>query len=102
MNACTARQTVLLTCMPLQHYMVALARRLNLFRFAGQLVAVRLAYSAQAQCAAQLELAVYEQIRELQGCHVPRLVACGYACGGSAYFVATAYIKVRDPSDCKS
>ena len=65
-------------------------------------MAVRLAFSAQAQCAAQLEVAVYERIQELQGCHVPRLVASGYTCGGSAYFVATAYIKVHDPSNCES
>lgn len=65
-------------------------------------MAVRLAFSAQAQCAAQLEVAVYERIQELQGSHVPRLVAYGYTCGGSAYFVATAYIKVHDPSNCES
>lgn len=59
-------------------------------------MAVRLAFSDQAQCAAQLEVAVYERIQELQGCHVPRLLAYGYTCGGSAYFVATAYIKVQN------
>lgn len=67
-----------------------------LCRFAGQLVAVRLAFSDQAQCAAQLEVAVYEQIQELQGCCVPCLVAHGYTCGGSAYFAATTYIKVLE------
>lgn len=85
MNACTARQAAAWTYLPLQHCLVALARCSTLCRLAGQLVAVRLAFSDQDQCAAQLEVAVYERIQELQGCHVPRLLAYGYTCGGSAY-----------------
>ena len=61
-------------------------------------MAVRLAFNVEAQSAAQLEVAAYEQIRGLQGIHVPIMVACGYTCGGAAYFVATKYIKVHEPS----
>ena len=98
MNACTVRQAYILTYMSLQHCVVALVTSSTWCRLGGQLVAVRLAFSAQAQCAAQLEVAVYERIQDLQGCYVPRLVAYGYTCGGSAYFVATTYIKVHAPS----
>ena len=61
---------------------------------AGQVVAVRLAFHRKAQEAAQLEAAVYQRLQSLQGRHVPRLVAHGYTCAGSAYFVATEYVKV--------
>lgn len=61
---------------------------------AGQVVAVRLAFHGKAQEAAQLEAAVYQRLQTLQGRHVPCLVAHGYTCAGSAYFVATEYVKV--------
>ena len=61
---------------------------------AGQIAAVRLAFNAKDQKAAQLEAAVYQRLEFLQGRHVPRLIAQGYTCAGSAYFVATEYVRV--------
>ena len=58
------------------------------------MVAVRLAFHGKALEAAQLEAVVYQRLKNLQGRHVPRLVAHGYTCAGAAYFVATEYVKV--------
>ena len=96
MNACTAGQVAALIYMPcVQHCVSALARCPILCKLAGQLVAVRLAFSDRAQCAAHLEAAAYKAKQELQGCHVLHLVVYGCTCGRSAYCVATAYIKVH-------
>ena len=55
---------------------------------------MRLAPDAVAQDAAKREVAAYQHLQELQGVHLPRLLAYGHILSGSVFFVATELVKV--------
>lgn len=59
---------------------------------------MRLAPDAVAQDAAQQEVAVYQRLQDLQGIHIPRMLAYGRTVSGTAFFVATELVKVNGGS----
>ena len=56
---------------------------------------MRLAIEPAAKAAAQREVAAYKLLEDLQGVHLPRLLAYGDTMDGSAFFVATEFVQVH-------
>ena len=56
--------------------------------------AVRVAVKATDRDAAEREVAAYKRLEELQGVHLPRLLAFGDTLGGTAFLAAIEYLQV--------